>query len=365
MKKKRIIVGLSGGVDSSVTALLLQQQGHQVEGLFMKNWEDDDNEDYCAAEEDFKDAKAVAELLEIPLHKVNFAKKYWDYVFAYFLQEYQAHRTPNPDVLCNKEIKFKAFLDYALNLGADYIATGHYARIKQENNLFYLQKGLDENKDQSYFLYLLNQKALRYSLFPIGELEKTKVREIALHNNLPTHAKKDSTGVCFIGEKHFTEFLQKYLPAQPGEIQDLSGNSLGTHIGLMYYTIGQRQGLGIGGVKDSNNGAWFVVDKNIKNNILLVAQGKDHPSLFANVLLASQQHWITQIPQFPLYCQAKIRYRQTQQACKVEKDKTNLIVSFTHPQRAITPGQSIVFYQQEICLGGAIIETIIKDSYET
>ena len=285
---KHIMVGLSGGVDSAVAALLLQQQGYRVSGLFMKNWEDDDDDGYCAAHEDLKVATQVCEQLKIPLHTVNFASEYWDRVFAYFLHEYAAGRTPNPDVLCNKEIKFKAFLDHALGLGADAIATGHYARIRQQDGGFQLLQGRDSNKDQSYFLYPLTQSALARSYFPLGELEKSAVREIARMAGLPNAERKDSTGICFIGERHFKSFLQRYLPAQPGSMRTLDGHTLGQHDGLMYYTIGQRQGLGIGGAGE----AWYVVDKDVEHNILYVAQGHDHPALFHQGLIAQDLLWI-------------------------------------------------------------------------
>ena len=353
----RVIVGMSGGVDSSVSALLLQQQGYQVEGLFMKNWEEDDGTEYCTAREDLADAQRVADTLDIPLHGANFAAEYWDHVFEHFLQEYRAGRTPNPDVLCNREIKFRAFLDYALVLGADMIATGHYARRGQAQGKGTLLKGLDGNKDQSYFLHAVAHRELEHTLFPLGEIQKPEVRRIAAQHGLVTHDKKDSTGICFIGERRFTDFLQQYLPAQPGEIHDLAGNPLGQHQGLMYHTIGQRQGLGIGGLADHGDEPWYVVDKDLDNNVLLVAQGNQHPALFKLTLTATQMHWVDGSgPSLPLACSAKTRYRQPDQACTLSASGQGFKVQFDTPQRAITPGQSVVFYQGELCLGGGIIE---------
>ncbi len=356
----KIIVGMSGGVDSSVAAFLLHKQGYHVEGLFMKNWEADDRDDYCAAAKDAEDAKLVAEKIGIPFHTVNFAKQYWDKVFEYFLQEYQAGRTPNPDVLCNKEIKFKAFLDYAQkNLQADYIATGHYARGAIHNGQRQLLKAIDHNKDQSYFLYLLNQQQLAAALFPLGELTKPQVREIAREQGFITHDKKDSTGICFIGERKFKDFLQEYLPAKPGKIVALDDQTIvGKHDGLMYYTMGQRQGLQIGGLKEGSGAAWYVAGKDIKQNILYVVQGEDHPALFKSTLQCEQVHWISEKePSLPLNCCAKIRYRQQDVKCSVEKlSDGRYQVNFAEPQRAVTPGQSIVFYQGDECLGGGIIQ---------
>lgn len=360
MKSKhetRVIVGMSGGVDSSVSALLLQQQGYQVEGLFMKNWDEDDGTEYCTAIEDLKDAQAVCDKLGMHLHTANFAAEYWDNVFEHFLSEYQAGRTPNPDILCNKEIKFKAFLDYATTLGADYIATGHYVRRLDENGQTYLLKGLDNNKDQSYFLHAVHQSKLARTLFPVGELEKPEVRILAEQHNLITHDKKDSTGICFIGERKFSDFLKQYLPAQPGDIETDNGEVIGRHHGLMYHTIGQRQGLGIGGLKNYDESPWYVARKDLERNVLVVVQGTKNPQLYSEQLTAGQAEWINSEPAFPLKCSAKVRYRQADQACLIEQDASGkLQVVFEQAQRAVTPGQSVVFYQGERCLGGAIIE---------
>lgn len=351
------MIGMSGGVDSSVAALLLLEQGYQVEGLFMKNWEEDDTREHCTAEEDLKDATSVCQQLSIPLHTVNFSAEYWDRVFEYFLAEYRAGRTPNPDVMCNKEIKFKAFLDYALELGADLIATGHYARIDRQDSQLKMLKGVDHNKDQTYFLYTLGQEQLGKSLFPIGELEKSEVRRLATQHGFSNHAKKDSTGICFIGERNFREFLQRYLPAQPGEIRTPDGEVIGEHQGLMYYTLGQRQGLGIGGKQDAGEEPWYVVDKDLQHNILVAAQGQDHPLLYRSELDAIDLHWVAgRPPAVPLQCQAKSRYRQPDQPCTITRLEDNCChVIFSTPQRAITPGQSVVFYQRDECLGGGII----------
>ena len=348
---------MSGGVDSSVAALLLIEQGYHVEGLFMKNWEEDDSEEYCTATEDLADAQSVSDALGIKLHTVNFSTEYWDNVFEYFLEEYRSGRTPNPDIMCNKEIKFKAFLDYALDLGADFIATGHYARIDHSSGEIKMLKGVDENKDQTYFLYTLQQHQLAKSLFPVGELEKPVVRELAQKAGFDTATKKDSTGICFIGERKFTEFLQRFLPAQLGEIVTPEGEVIGQHQGLMYYTLGQRQGLGIGGLKTSSDEPWFVVDKNMDKNQLIAGQGHNHPLLLKQQLSASQLHWVAgKAPANTFTCKAKIRYRQAEQACSVVVDGDTCVVCFDEKQRAITPGQSLVFYNGNICLGGGIID---------
>lgn len=356
---KRVIVGMSGGVDSSVAALLLLEQGYQVEGLFMKNWEEDDTAEYCSAAVDLADAQSVADQLGIKLHTMNFATEYWDRVFTYFLEEYQAGRTPNPDIMCNKEIKFKAFLEFALDYGADYIATGHYARRSEPDaagNVAML-RGLDENKDQTYFLYTLQQHQLRHSLFPIGHLPKAEVREIAEREGFTTARKKDSTGICFIGERKFRDFLQRFLPAQPGDIVTPEGRVIGQHNGLMYYTLGQRQGLGIGGLKDLPEAPWFVIDKQLDNNHLVVAQGHQNDYLLKYGLHASQLHWVAgAAPGTTFTCSAKIRYRQRDESCAVRINGDQAHVQFTDAQRAITPGQSIVFYQDDCCLGGGIID---------
>lgn len=352
-------MGISGGVDSSVAALLLLEQGFHVEGLFMKNWEEDDTEDYCSATVDLADAQSVCDQLGIKLHTVNFSGEYWDRVFEYFLEEYKSGRTPNPDIMCNKEIKFKAFLDYAIDLGADYIATGHYARLDRTDDKLKMLKGVDNNKDQTYFLYTLQQHQLDKSLFPVGELEKSKVRKLADKAGFTTARKKDSTGICFIGERKFKDFLQRFLPAQPGEIITPDGTVIGKHSGLMYYTLGQRQGLGIGGLKNSNDEPWFVVDKNLETNQLIAAQGHNHALLLKKHLTASQLHWVAgEAPSSKFNCKAKVRYRQTEQPCSVTiNDQGCCDVTFDEPQRAITPGQSIVFYEGEVCLGGAIIDS--------
>ncbi len=351
---------MSGGVDSSVTAALLLEQGHHVTGVFMKNWDEDDGTEACTALEDLADAQQVCDTLGIALKTVNFASEYWDEVFEVFLAEFAAGRTPNPDILCNKHVKFKAFLDYAIDdLGAEYIATGHYARIGNKNDEFQLLKGLDPSKEQSYFLYTLGQKALSKTLFPIGHLHKTEIRQLAEKFGFANHQKKDSTGICFIGERKFKEFLQRYLPTQPGEMRTPEGQYISQHSGLMYYTLGQRQGLGIGGVKNFPDEPWYVLDKDLENNILIIGQGHDHPLMLHNTLEATQLDWCSnQALTETIHCTAKTRYRQADQACQViplEEDKIKVI--FTEQQRAITPGQSVVFYQGDCCLGGGIIES--------
>lgn len=358
--RTKVIVGMSGGVDSSVTALLLLQQGYDVEGLFMKNWDEDDGSEYCTAKADLIDAQGVADTLGITLHTANFASEYWDNVFEHFLAEYQAGRTPNPDILCNREIKFKVFLDYATVLGAEKIATGHYCRVRHAHDKTQLLKGLDPNKDQSYFLHAVTEAALAKTLFPIGELEKPAVRALAEQYQLVTAKKKDSTGICFIGERRFKDFLERYLPAQPGDMKTVDGDIIGKHSGLMYYTIGQRQGLGIGGTKNGSEDPWYVADKDMQHNVLIVAQG-DHPSLYASALECSQLHWINgEMPSSDTTLRCKIRYRQQDQACSITSlPHDRLRVDFDEAQRAITPGQSIVFYQDDVCLGGGIIEHAI------
>jgi len=360
---KKVICGMSGGVDSSVSAFILQQQGYQVEGLFMKNWEEDDDTDYCTAAADLADAQAVCDKLGIKLHKINFAAEYWDNVFEHFLSEYKAGRTPNPDILCNKEIKFKAFLEYAAeDLGANYIATGHYVRRRGADDNAQLLRGLDANKDQSYFLYTLSSKQVGQSLFPVGDIEKPIVRAIAEDLDLITAKKKDSTGICFIGERKFKDFLARYLPAQPGNIRTVEGDIIGRHDGLMYHTLGQRKGLGIGGVKGASEEAWYVVEKDLVNNELIVAQGHDHSALLSTGLIAQQLHWVDRQPiREPLRCTVKTRYRQTDVPCTVEPiDDESIKVIFDEPQIAVTPGQSAVFYLDEVCLGGGIIEQQLK-----
>ena len=353
----RVIVGMSGGVDSSVTAALLKEQGYQVEGLFMKNWDEDDGTEYCTAKADLADAQAVADRLGIKLHKANFAAEYWDHVFELFLTEYKAGRTPNPDILCNREIKFKAFLDYALALGADLIATGHYARTTSHNGQATLLRGKDNNKDQTYFLHAVGHEQFAKTLFPIGDLEKPVVREIAEKYQLATAKKKDSTGICFIGERRFSDFLKQYIPAQPGIIETLDGEQLGEHQGLMYYTIGQRQGLGIGGTRHGE-APWFVAAKDLVRNVLVVVQGTDHPALFTRYLRLADVYWVADCdPTMPALLACKHRYRQPDQACQLSKDHNgHYQVVFETPQRAITPGQSAVFYDGDICLGGGVIE---------
>ena len=348
-----VVVGMSGGVDSSVAAATLLEGGNRVTGLFMKNWEEDDHDDYCSAAEDLADAEQVCKQLGIELHTINFSHEYWTRVFQLFLQEYRNGRTPNPDVLCNKEIKFKEFLDWAVHLGADYIATGHYAQLEQREQLYSLRKGRDADKDQSYFLHTLGQDALRLASFPIGGMDKSAVRKSARELGLSTHDKKDSTGICFIGERRFSDFLARYLPAHKGRLQTLEGETVGEHHGAFYYTIGQRRGLGIGGQGE----AWYVADKDVKRNIVYVVQGHDHPALLKRVVLSEELHWICATPpSLPLACSAKTRYRQADENCVITTlEKGGARIEFERAQWAVTPGQSIVFYQQDICLGGGII----------
>ena len=352
----RIMIGMSGGVDSSVAAYLLQRQGYAVQGLFMKNWDEDDDAEHCSATQDLADAQAVCDRLGLTLHTRNFATEYWDQVFAFCLDEFRAGRTPNPDVLCNREIKFKVFLEHALALGAEHMATGHYARVAQRDGRLRLLKALDLDKDQSYFLYALRQEQLAHALFPLGELTKPAVRALAAEQGFGTHDKKDSTGICFIGERKFKEFLERYLPAQPGDIITPDGKLIGRHEGLMYHTLGQRKGLKIGGRRDATEQPWYVAAKNLQQNTLIVVQG-EHPLLFSQALTSAQLNWISGTPPaLPLRCAAKTRYRQADQTCIIEYvDNDTCRVRFDAPQRAVTPGQSVVFYQNEECLGGGII----------
>tara|TARA_R110002126_G_scaffold273866_1_gene418657 strand:- start:198666 stop:199763 length:1098 start_codon:yes stop_codon:yes gene_type:complete len=362
-KNKKIIIGMSGGVDSSVAAWILIEQGYEVEGLFMKNWEQDDKPGYCAAADDLADAQAVCNQLKIPLHQVNFSEAYWNNVFEHVLSEYEAGRTPNPDVLCNKEIKFKLFLEHALSLGADGIATGHYARVDSKNGEFRLCKAKDRNKDQTYFLHAITSEALAKAHFPIGDYLKPDIRVMAEKLNLVNAAKKDSTGLCFIGERPFKSFLNEFMLATPGPMESTDGETLGQHDGLMFYTMGQRQGLNIGGVRNAPDAPWYVVDKSLATNTLLVAQGTDHPMLYSNGLICGPIHWLNPMPDdtFPKTCMAKTRYRQAEQACLISpEDQNQHVIMFSAPQRAITVGQYIVFYEQNICLGGAVIEQIIR-----
>ncbi|MBU5426294.1 tRNA 2-thiouridine(34) synthase MnmA [Tissierella pigra] len=356
--KKRVILGMSGGVDSSVAALLLKEAGYEVIGLFMKNWDEKDEDGVCTATIDSEDARQVADQLEIPFYTINFEKEYWDRVFTYFLDEYKKGRTPNPDVMCNQEIKFNAFLDYALKLDADYIAMGHYAQVEKRDGKSYLIRGNDNNKDQSYFLSRIDQSALSKTLFPIGHLEKKQVRELAEKHNLTTASKKDSTGICFIGERDFDEFLDKYLLTKEGDIIDIEGNKIGKHSGLIHYTLGQRKGIGIGGVGTGE--PWFVAGKDLKKNILYVAQGEKNPALYSTSLIGETPKWILgTAPSMPLKCTAKFRYRQGDIPVTVNiLEDGNLYIKYDYPVKAVTPGQVAVLYQDEVCLGGCIIKSI-------
>ena len=363
VKDTRVVVGMSGGVDSSVTAWLLKQQGYDVIGLFMKNWDDTDELGHCTAEADYEDVRRVADQIGIPYYTVNFEKQYQDKVFAYFLDEYKKGRTPNPDVLCNREIKFGEFLQKAMDIGADYVATGHYARIENIDGEYRLLRGVDSTKDQSYFLNALGQDQLSKAMFPLGHLTKQKVREIASEAGLYTAKKKDSTGICFIGEKNFKTFLSSYLPATPGEIRTLSGELKGRHDGLMYYTLGQRHGLGLGG--SGTGEPWYVVDKDVKHNILYVGQGANHPALFSHGLTATDVRWVSHEEVSSVFtCTAKFRYRQPDQSVTVfVRNEETVDVFFDNPQKAITPGQAAVFYKGDVCLGGGTIDSVYKNSY--
>lgn len=358
-KDIRIVVGMSGGVDSSVTAYLLKEQGYDVIGIFMKNWDDTDEFGVCTATQDYEDVIRVCNQIGIPYYAVNFEKEYWDKVFTYFLDEYKQGRTPNPDIVCNKEIKFRAFLDHALKLGADYIATGHYARVEDVDGKVKLLRGKDRNKDQTYFLNQLTQEQLKKVMFPLGGYEKKAVREIAKKAGLATANKKDSTGICFIGERNFKEFLSNYLPAQPGQMETLDGEVMGKHDGLMYYTIGQRHGLGIGGPGEP----WFVCGKDLKRNVLYVCQGFDNDALYSDALIATNVNWISDRPKpETFHCTAKFRYRQPDQGVTVTiLDEGKVQVDFDAPVRAITPGQAVVFYNEEECLGGGTIDQVLKN----
>jgi len=349
-----VVVGMSGGVDSSVTAYLLQQQGHQVTGLFMKNWDEDDGTEYCTAIEDLADAQAVADKLGIELKTVNFAAEYWDEVFEHFIEEYQAGRTPNPDILCNREIKFKAFLDYARTLDAESIATGHYVRRTQQGHLL---RGLDGNKDQSYFLHALSTAQVSSALFPVGELEKPEVRRIAEEQGFVTARKKDSTGICFIGERRFSDFLKRYVHSAPGDIVTPEGDRVGQHQGLSFYTLGQRQGLGIGGLRNYPDEPWFVADKDMQNNQLIAVQGAQHPLLMSKHLWVRELNWIGEAPSDAFRCSIKVRYRSPDVPCSLAPHEGGWRVTFDQPEWAVTPGQSAVLYDGERCLGGGVIES--------
>lgn len=358
--KKKVVVGMSGGVDSSVAALLLKEQGFDIIGLFMKNWEEEGENGACTAEDDYSDVRRVCSLLDIPYYSVNFSKQYADRVFSYFLREYAAGRTPNPDVLCNREIKFGPFKEYALSLGADFIATGHYCGVVHDNNRHFLLKAKDENKDQTYFLNQLTQSQLDGVLFPLSELTKPQVRLLAEQNCLVNAAKKDSTGICFIGERNFRNFLKNYLPAKEGDIKTYDGKIIGKHIGLMYYTIGQRRGLDIGGLKNDEGGRWFVCEKDLENNILYVSHA-DEQRLYSDALIMNQVNWIPDMPDKKSFrCTAKFRYRQSEQGVNVTITDDNIRVDFDERQRAVTEGQYAVLYIKDKCIGGGVIEKVIK-----
>lgn len=358
-KDTRVVVGMSGGVDSSVAALMLKEQGYDVIGIFMKNWDDTDEFGHCTATEDYEDVIKVCNKIGIPYYAVNFEKQYWEKVFQYFLNEYKAGRTPNPDVMCNKEIKFKAFLEHALELGADYLATGHYARVANIDGEYKMLRGVDNNKDQTYFLNQLGQEQLSRVLFPIGEIEKKEVRRLAEEANLATAKKKDSTGICFIGERNFKEFLSGYLPAQKGNMETFDGEVVGRHDGLMYYTIGQRHGLGIGGQGEP----WFVIGKDLKRNVLIVGQGFHNDLLYSDSIIATDVSWVSDQPKPATFkCTAKFRYRQPDNVVTVETlENGEVRVIFDEPIRAITPGQAVVFYDGEECLGGGTIDQVFKN----
>lgn len=368
MNAGRVVVGLSGGVDSAVSAWLLKEQGYDVVGLFMKNWEDDDDDEYCSTREDLIDATSVADVIGIDIEAVNFSAEYKDRVFATFLAEYQAGRTPNPDVLCNAEIKFKAFLDHAMRLGADHIATGHYARLAHDDGRVRLLKALDATKDQSYFLHRLTQAQLARALFPLGEMHKTDVRALAERIGLPNARKKDSTGICFIGERPFREFLNRYLPTTPGPIRtpdgSRSGRVIGQHVGLAFYTLGQRKGIGIGGVRNDaeEEGAWFVARKDMASNTLWAVRGHDHPWLQSTRVDVEQASWIAGHPPTVEALTAKTRYRQADEACRLQVDGDRFVLTFDRPQRAVTPGQSAVLYDGDVCLGGGVIASALVDA---
>ncbi|NGQ96248.1 tRNA 2-thiouridine(34) synthase MnmA [Brevibacillus sp. SYP-B805] len=361
-EETRVVVGMSGGVDSSVTAYLLKQQGYDVIGIFMKNWDDTDEFGHCTAEDDFQDVRRVCDQIGIPYYTVNFEREYMEKVFQYFLDEYRKGRTPNPDVMCNREIKFGEFLSKALDLGADYIATGHYARVEMQDGEYKLLRGADPNKDQTYFLNQLSQAQLSKAMFPIGHLQKQEVRAIAEKAGLATAKKKDSTGICFIGERNFREFLQNYLPAKPGDIETVDGDVIGRHDGLMYYTLGQRQGLGIGGGYGKSGQPWFVVEKDLERNVLIVAEGADHPRLYSTGLIATDVSWISDRPMPSEFtCTAKFRYRQPDQGVTVRLlDGGRAEVLFDQPQKAVTPGQAVVLYRGDECLGGGTIDKVTQ-----